>query len=571
MNAKSVCQACAPVLGLLLAHTVLAGTTYYVKNGGNDNLNGTSDLTAWATIDRVHTAFNDNDIGPGDTVQFKCGDEWAEQFVISNSGDGTAGGDITIGAYGSGDRPIIGYDEEYSGWTASQGYENVYWKGWATEHEVFTVSEKASSGEWAGYFRVYSRKSNVASVAAQEGSSWWDDENGILYVHAFDDTDLSGTPTKTLYGNTRGFYMSEQGAMELGAIRTNGESYIKIQNIHATCQSYGIGGMNTDHILVDDCWISGTYRATQFGHDLYATTDSHHITTQNCEVRFNGDGLRHCRSNALVAHGNTISDHWTRVSGEDQTMMAFQNCHDVQVYDNDISDGRNGFATFTDTGTTRDGFLIHHNRFHGVINSAVWFLRAGTGKFGGDLQFYHNVFWLENGPEAVPQGIRLDAPTASSTEPYVIYNNTIHVASQGLRMRSGAPINLVLQNNIFYDCSPHIADDSGAITGSPHTRNYNFYYPVGSSNKIEWGGTPYSIFSSYQTNSGEEANGQDLDPDFLNDPPDKDDVKLLASGAADDAGDNTGAPFNVSTGLDFYGLGIGGQASVGASEGVSTP
>lgn len=29
------------------------GTDYYVKNGGNDDLSGTSEVTAWATITKV--------------------------------------------------------------------------------------------------------------------------------------------------------------------------------------------------------------------------------------------------------------------------------------------------------------------------------------------------------------------------------------------------------------------------------------------------------------------------------------------------------------------------------------
>ena len=45
--------------------------TYYVKNGGNDSLNGLSDSTAWATIAKVTAT-----VRSGDTVYFRSQDTW---------------------------------------------------------------------------------------------------------------------------------------------------------------------------------------------------------------------------------------------------------------------------------------------------------------------------------------------------------------------------------------------------------------------------------------------------------------------------------------------------------------
>lgn len=583
MNAKSVSQTCAPALGLmLLAHTVLAGTTFYVKNGGNDNANGTSDGEAWATINRVHEEFEAvvNPIGPGDSVLFKCGDKWDEQLVITQSGSESGGSIdwITIGAYGSGNRPIIGYDEVLSGWSATGGgYDDVYEISTTGIGEVFTVSEKANSGQWADYFRVYSRKSGedldaaLTAVQDQEGSMHWDDGGDKLYVHAFDDTDLSGTPIKTLYGNTRGLFNDD--SLEFGAIRTNDESYIKIQNVHAVCQGYGIGGMDNHHILLQDCRVSGNYRGARFGNRDHASTDAHNITVYDSDVRHNGDGLLFDGANDLLVYDNTLSDTWVRVSGEDQAMIAFQVCSNVEAYGNDLEYGKNGIQAWSELGTTKEDFYIHHNRFHGEIDRAIYFA-AFNSDFGGDLHFYHNVIWLTDGAQAVPQGFRLDAETASGSEPYVIYNNTIH-ASQGISLAAagGTPINLVLKNNLLFECSYYFNDTADSVNSDIHVRDFNCYYPVNSSYKIQWGGGTYrDDFDDYVNDTGDqEGNSFDDDPDFLNDPPDEDDVKIVASGTADNAGTNSGAPFNTSTDVDFYGLSIGGQASVGASEGVSSP
>ena len=74
------------------------GATYYVKNGGNDSLDGLSDATAWATIQKVQAT-----VRSGDTVYFRSQDTW------SSSGSptvltATAGVTYDGSSYGSGTR-----------------------------------------------------------------------------------------------------------------------------------------------------------------------------------------------------------------------------------------------------------------------------------------------------------------------------------------------------------------------------------------------------------------------------------------------------------------------------------
>jgi hypothetical protein len=80
---------------------VYKGLTYYVKNSGNDSLDGLSDATAWETLAKVQaTSF-----GPGDNIYLKRGDWWAEDLIFRSSGESY--NVITLGAYGTGERPII--------------------------------------------------------------------------------------------------------------------------------------------------------------------------------------------------------------------------------------------------------------------------------------------------------------------------------------------------------------------------------------------------------------------------------------------------------------------------------
>jgi hypothetical protein len=74
---------------------VYKGLTYYVKNSGNDLLDGRSDATAWKTLAKVQaTSFR-----PGDNIYLKRGDIWAED--LSFPGSGAVDNVITLGAYGT--------------------------------------------------------------------------------------------------------------------------------------------------------------------------------------------------------------------------------------------------------------------------------------------------------------------------------------------------------------------------------------------------------------------------------------------------------------------------------------
>ena len=93
-------------------------TTYYVKNEGNDSLDGLSDATAWETIDHV----NSINFQPGDSILFKAGGVWREQITVSKSG--SEGNPITYSSYGSGPKPVINLAKTIINWNVYSG--NIY-------------------------------------------------------------------------------------------------------------------------------------------------------------------------------------------------------------------------------------------------------------------------------------------------------------------------------------------------------------------------------------------------------------------------------------------------------------
>lgn len=88
-------------LNFTLISNAATPVTYYVSSiNGNNNYNGLSSSTPWASFYKIPTTLN-----PGDTVLFERGSTWSTPLVLS--GVGTSTSFITLSAYGSGALPKI--------------------------------------------------------------------------------------------------------------------------------------------------------------------------------------------------------------------------------------------------------------------------------------------------------------------------------------------------------------------------------------------------------------------------------------------------------------------------------
>ena len=92
-----------PVL-LLLTASVHA-KTYYVSNDGNNSNSGTSTSSPWQTVSKI----NSFSFSAGDIILFRRGDVFRGGIVLKRS-------NLTFGAYGSGNKPVITGLTTVSGW-----------------------------------------------------------------------------------------------------------------------------------------------------------------------------------------------------------------------------------------------------------------------------------------------------------------------------------------------------------------------------------------------------------------------------------------------------------------------
>lgn len=92
-------------------YNVPAGTIYYVKNGGNDALAGTSDANAWETLTKIYNEFLAGTFKAGDQILFKAGGTFAASNTahlrVRNANGTRINQPITISRYGAGADPIM--------------------------------------------------------------------------------------------------------------------------------------------------------------------------------------------------------------------------------------------------------------------------------------------------------------------------------------------------------------------------------------------------------------------------------------------------------------------------------
>jgi len=189
------------------------GTSYYVASGGKDSNSGTSQSSAWLTVNRVNSA----SLKPGDTVFFQAGQMWRGTLLPSRGG--IPGAPITYAAFGTGNQPVISGADVVKPWTQSNG-------------SIYSAPLSASPGNVfvdGGPPWGYKAASSVAAMAA--GTWFWDSAAQLLYVWLYDSSNPTG---HTVEAATReyGFYVNSGICDDLSYITINGLTFQR---------SYGYG------------------------------------------------------------------------------------------------------------------------------------------------------------------------------------------------------------------------------------------------------------------------------------------------------------------------------------------
>ena len=442
---------------------VASATDYYVKNGGNNNSDGKSDATAWATISKV----NSTALLPGDIVYFRCGDRWRETLEVPGSGSSNAY--IKFTKYGEGLNPKIVGSNAATGWTNTGG--NV-WKS----NNTFQNPKNAGYGSADIYFEN-SDNTKKRGLYKSSTSSLTDEYNWAYsssYIYVFS----TGDP------GTR--YKSVEVPQRDASVYTNNQSYLHFDGIDVHYGAFtGFDGTTHNDVrdytgcIIENCEISciGGISPEQYGFGTNIVFSD--MVIRNCLFYYCG---RRSISMNMQAEGSFT------VENVIIEKNIFRWGSHTTALDLTCNNGGTGLAGY-------NGIIFRYNLVEeeqGVSVSypvnQMWFQNySGTGSIN-NVYIYSNIFkyWRENC--IATEGVKGNM---------FVYNNTFYENnstggsygySYGIYSDSDvSTFRMNIKNNIFYST---YKDDRGAfivpygISESHYICDYNLYYRINNNLRV---------------------------------------------------------------------------------------
>ncbi len=286
-------------------------TSYYVSANGNDANSGTSQASPWRTIDRLNQVTWQ--IQPGDQILFERGGTYRGEIIWGVSG--TAASPVTIGAYGSGARPIISGSQLVTGWSQFQG--NI-WRAQVGQQvdQVFVNGARMTIARFpnSGWLRNDQGSGNTLHCSAlNQAGGYWNGARAILRCTASSIDTLrvsnfsNGTVTFTsnptnsnMGGDDWGFFFENR----LSELDVPGEWFYEASSGYLYLQAPGNANPSSLTVEASVYW-SGvncywqrhylTVQDLQFRHQRNAgirQDGADHVTVSNCKFEDVYHGIR---------------------------------------------------------------------------------------------------------------------------------------------------------------------------------------------------------------------------------------------------------------------------------------
>lgn len=471
----------------LLITSVSYGATYYVCNGGNDNSAGTSEGTAWATITKVNDAWSDGTIVAGDNILFRRGDTWYGTITVSRAG--TSGSPITIGAYGTGEKPTITGFTDIASWTVHSGsvYRATVSNSENQTNMVIIDGQPVGMGRypdntWLSY--TTATPTTIYDASLPDSPNWtgaevvinkeyWITERCNITDHS------SGTLTYTggIYGSTsnnRRYFIQN----DLRCVTTNTEWYhdvdagrlymygnqsgkdVKIATLNRLIYS------NYAHIHIEGLRLVGS-----ISHAVHLGYSASYNRVEDCDIIYAGDsGIEVSVSNFVIQNNNiSHSNYGVRIYTGNNGLIAHNNIehigmirgavrlpHASGIYingtDNIVEYNRIQYVDWSGISTSSiSTYLIRRN----FINYACMLVDDGGGIYStssrGDCVITENIV-LNSGVGSedwmvITRGIYYDAGGSNAT----ITNNIVSGCEKGAGFLIHYGDNHLITGNLSFD------------------------------------------------------------------------------------------------------------------------
>ncbi|MFN8249003.1 MAG: carbohydrate-binding protein [Ferruginibacter sp.] len=305
------------VVSLLISGTAKASNYYFSSSAGDDSRTASqakSPSTPWKTITKLNSIFST--LNPGDSILFSRGDVFPGTIIVNKSGSSTAR--IVLGAYGTGNKPVISGFSTLADWTNLGG--NI-WESTADMSGVSNCAVVLINGNNTPMGRT--PNSGYWIISSATNNSITDNTNGHL-----NNIDLTGAEIASrtarwhldrafitsTSGNTVYFSgMSYPPGAGWGYFIQNHESTLDTQNewyfnpstkklkiysssnpgdVQVATLDAGASLNNKDYICFDNLDFRGFNKN---GIDISSRTG---IIVQNCDISYAGVNGIYCYPNA---------------------------------------------------------------------------------------------------------------------------------------------------------------------------------------------------------------------------------------------------------------------------------
>jgi len=488
-----------------LSHS-LSAATYYVKNGGDDTLDGLSEDKAWATIGRV----NQEELAPGDEVLFRSGDVFDDATLLPDSGNATA--PVRYAAFGSGEKPVF---------TTAVTLSNQAWVEASTD--VYRLSLPTETCMLVADGVYWPPAKSVEALV--DGEYFWD-STGELYIK-----DSRGHPNVT----GRQFRVGQRD----NVVRFDGEDYVVLDGLRFEISNNSMVLVNwgSEENLIKNCdFLFASSDHVTAGAGVHANGATGLKVYDSRFRHMEGDGIYMQRADGYEVVGNEIdyiydwggdpggdciqisgkrgstSDHFVVKDNiaRRETKKTKKGCIIVEhgshgvVSGNYVSKGRFGIACYS-SDTVIEYNYLEDMGWHGAIR--LWENRGQR-----DITIRYNII---DQAEYQPIPIGNQYKNSTPLENIVIRNNLLCGVNYGVVIN--VPVSGEFKNNIIW--SPGATGNkvllrvSRIIEGQSFESDHNILQDVpGDSPLISWEGTVYKDMASYQAATGQDLNSMSADP-----------------------------------------------------------
>lgn len=476
-------------------------TIFYVSNTGNDANTGTNTDSAWATISKVEGETFD----PGDQILFNKGDTW--RVLTSASGGqwdinwkGTSGNYITLGTYGTGDRPRILGSVVVPSWTDKGS--NVWWGYYngLDETEALvdgrTIFELADSTIWG---------IPTVSIATLDSVPNYYTVNDTIYVYSTSDPSTAFSSVEIMQVDN----------MVVFPCRTDSAIYFTVDGFEFA--------YSTDN-LVRTGWPGGQDNGGDINGAIIKNNWFHHVGKIDV-----GIGLSLYMSKQLI-EDNIFNDCGRRaISIVPDGSYEANYLRNIVIQDNYFYNGWHSTSLDLNNlkaGNTVDSIIFRRNIVEEDPNApwsgsatAPWYWSHGmylTAQSGGDpvtgLYVYNNIYMYTKG-NAIQYGDIDDSYFVFNTF-YGTNTNRTGNPGYGIAAEGQTQTGIVIENNIFHATTDFIRGfNAGTI--STESEDYNLYHNdlywnEANEGMIYYGGVLYSSEDisdgTYTTGTSQGAN-----------------------------------------------------------------